>query len=612
MRRSLATRTADVESHLRPDDFFLLRWLGSPRLDPAEDRVACVQSWPDPASDSVASTVLVVSIAKGGVWSSNLGTQDRDPAWSPDGTTLALISNSGGRDRVWMLDLRGGNHRPLSESPASPRWPTWSPDGRWIAVLSDGDLWTIEVARGSARHLGPASSAVIPTFSAEGTIAYVRSDSEADAIWLVRPESSPREIVRPGGPVRSLAWSPDSSSLAWIGHRHGAAQGRNQHVYSFHLKSRRIQDLTVAIDRSAGAQIRGDDPRSLDPVDLTWQAELDRIHFTVAAEGRGKLIWVDPSGRTGSIINGEEACLSFCCGRRRCAAVVARVDSPGDLVVYEAGRRLSLLTSNAWLAGVAALAEPITAISGGLSIHGWMIRPTGPARAKLPLLLYMHGGPHVPWGYRFSFDFQRIVAAGRTLVYFNPRGSQGYGEAFSTACMGDWGGGDYWDALAILDSILKTGQVDPEHMAVMGESYGAYLAAWTVSKHQGFRAAICENGLYDLNAAFEESDDKQGLISEFGGDPAANPAFYFDRSPIHRVSAVNTDILLVHAEDDDNCLISQSEAYQAALEQAGRSVKLFRLPLEGHLVNLIGKPSSRATRAHAIDLFLRRHLENTA
>jgi dipeptidyl aminopeptidase/acylaminoacyl peptidase len=563
-------------------------------------------------SDTVASTVLVVSIAGGSIWRSNLGLRDRDPAWSPDGTTLALISNAEGRDRVWVLNLRGGDNRPLKESPASPRWPIWSPDGRWIAVLSDGDLWTIEVASGSAQHLGPASPVVVPAFSAEGTVAFVRSGAEGDAIWLVRAESSPQEMVQPGGPVRSLAWSPDSSSLAWIGHRHGAAPGRNQHVYSINVKSGRIQDLTAAMDRSVGARIRGDDPRSLDPIDLAWQAEPDRIYFTVADEGRGKLSWVDPSGQTGSIINGEEACLSFCCGRRRCAAIVARVDSPGDLFVYEAGRRLSLLNSNSWLSGVAVPAEPVMAISGGLSIHGWMLRPAGPARGRLPLLLYMHGGPHVPWGYRFSFDFQRIVAAGRTLVYFNPRGSQGYGEAFSTACIGDWGGGDYRDALAILDSILKTGQVDPERKAVMGESYGAYLAAWTVSEHQGFRAAICENGLYDLNAAFDESDDKRGLISEFGGDPATNPGFYLDRSPIHRVSAVNTDILLVHAEDDDNSLISQSEAYQAALLQAGRSVQLFRLPLEGHLVNLVGKPSSRTTRAQAIDLFLRRYLGSAA
>jgi dipeptidyl aminopeptidase/acylaminoacyl peptidase len=611
--RGRVSPAAGVEpGPLGPADLFRLRWIGSPRLDPAETQVACVESWPDQAADRVASKVVVVSIQDGGIWRSNLGIRDRDPAWSPDGARLALVSDSGGQDRVWTVDFPSGVSRPIATAPPSPRWPVWSPDGSLIAVLSGDELWTVGVASGIARCLGPAASAVVPTFSLAGMVAFVRAGNEGDAICVARSyESTARELLRPGGPVRSLAWSPDGSSLAWIGHRHGAVQGRNQHVYSIHLRSRRILDLTASIDRSAGSQIRGDDPRSLDPVDLDWQAD-GHVHFTVADEGRGMLKWVNQSGQIGSTLSGEEACLGFCHGRRGCVAVVARPDNPGDLVMFEGGRRRTLLSANGWLSGRAAPAEPLTVVSDGLSIQGWMIRSPAAASERLPLLLYLHGGPHTPWGYRFNFDHQRLVASGRALVYLNPRGSQGYGESFSTACIGDWGGVDYRDVIAMLKSALETRRVDPDHVAVMGESYGAYLAAWTISKSQGFRAAICENGLYDLTSAFEESDEKSALTSEFAGDPRMNPRFYQDRSPIHQVGSINCDVLLMHAEDDTNCRISQSEAYHTALQQAGRNVEFVRLPQEGHMVNLIGRPSSRSSRARAIELFLNRHLTRSA
>src|SRR5262249_58890933 len=85
----------------------------------------------------------------------------------------------------------------------------------------------------------------------------------------------------------------------------------------------------------------------------------------------------------------------------------------------------------------------------------WVMRPAGfVAGQRYPTLLSIHGGPHAQYGHNFFDEFQVYAGAGYAVVYTNPRGSQGYGEAFTEAVVGDWGGGDYADVMAALDEAL--------------------------------------------------------------------------------------------------------------------------------------------------------------
>ena len=74
--------------------------------------------------------------------------------------------------------------------------------------------------------------------------------------------------------------------------------------------------------------------------------------------------------------------------------------------------------------------------------------------ATWPALLNIHGGPHAQYGHGFFDEFQVYAGAGYGVVYANPRGSQGYGEAFTRAVIGDWGGGDFADVMAALDHAI--------------------------------------------------------------------------------------------------------------------------------------------------------------
>jgi dipeptidyl aminopeptidase/acylaminoacyl peptidase len=60
-------------------------------------------------------------------------------AWSPDGKTIAFVSNISGRNNLWLVPAEGGWPTQLTISDQRQTSPAWSPDGKWIAYISDYD-----------------------------------------------------------------------------------------------------------------------------------------------------------------------------------------------------------------------------------------------------------------------------------------------------------------------------------------------------------------------------------------------------------------------------------------------------------------------------------------
>jgi dipeptidyl aminopeptidase/acylaminoacyl peptidase len=94
-----------------------------------------------------------------------------------------------------------------------------------------------------------------------------------------------------------------------------------------------------------------------------------------------------------------------------------------------------------------------------------------------------------------------------------------------------------------------------------------------------------------------------------GGPPWERAREYVAASPLAAADQIRTPLLLIHAELDQNCPVAQSEQLLAALRQRGETAELVRLPGEGHLVNLTGRPSRRLARARAVDAWLDRYLQ---
>jgi len=144
---------------------------------------------------------------------------------------------------------------------------------------------------------------------------------------------------------------------------------------------------------------------------------------------------------------------------------------------------------------VAPYEELIYAAPDGQKVQGWVIHPSDfdPARpGGYPLAVYIHGGPHLMWGpgVRSMWHEWQVAAARGYVVFFcNPRGSDGYGNAWRLATQSNWGFADAPDIHAGIDALLARGYIDPRRIAVTGGSYGGYMTVWLIAHSDRFACA---------------------------------------------------------------------------------------------------------------------------
>ena len=263
-------------------------------------------------------------------------------------------------------------------------------------------------------------------------------------------------------------------------------------------------------------------------------------------------------------------------------------------------RRLTGL-NRGWTDAVALSApERFRFTRAGFELDVWVMRPAGfVAGRRYPTLLNIHGGPHAQYGHNFFDEFQVYAGAGYAVVYTNPRGSQGYGESFAQAVVGDWGGGDYADVMAALDEALARHPfIDPERLGVLGGSYGGFLTSWTVGHTKRFKAACSERAVNCQYTMFGTSDIGHSFnVVELGGPlPWEVMARYIERSPLTYAKDITTPLLILHSEDDLRCPIEQAEQLFVALKKLGREVRFVRFPRENHEMSRSGKPRHRLER----------------
>ncbi len=215
----------------------------------------------------------------------------------------------------------------------------------------------------------------------------------------------------------------------------------------------------------------------------------------------------------------------------------------------------------------------------------------------------VHGGPHAQYGYPFLDEFQVQAGAGYGVLYTNPRGSQGYGEAFTRAVVGDWGGGDAADVQAGLDEALgRYDWIDPARLGLLGGSYGGFMTSWIVGHSTRFKAACSERAVNSHVTMFGSSDIGHLFnVGELGGVlPWENMAKYLERSPLTYARDITTPLLIIHSEDDLRCPIGEGEQLFVALKTLRREVVFVRFPDENHELSRSGKPRHRLERFRII------------
>ncbi len=501
---------------------------------------------------------------------------DASPAWSPDGTLLAFVSDrSVKRDRrygggaVHLVDVATRDVRRLTAEDGRAAHPSWSPGGRWIAYVgseladdaspSQTHLWIVNVDGKSARRL---------------TDGLDRSVGQRPGGYLT---PSPPAWTREGAVLLYLVSDGPATHFYRLSEiERVALTGGRQVVHSF------------SVDRAArrAALLVGD---ALTPPEI-WLWEGVDLGDQAAELGLpGRLVTPLLTGQTETT---DESTAPEEPTTPTLRQITALNDALLSEVVLSAPEDLKVDRPD------------------GTVVEGWLLRPTVPVRGRLPLILSVHGGPHNYFGHTFSFDHQLLAASGIAVLYANPRGSGGYTEAFARAVCEDWGGEDFADLMALLDHAIERADppIDRSRLGITGSSYGGFMTCWAITQTDRFAAAVAGACISNLISFFGTSDIGASWGErEFGGTPHERLSWYLERSPLSHVERVKTPLLLYHGEADLRCPIEQSEQMFTALNRLGKVVELLRVPGESHAV-LNGSPAHRIEVRRAILDWFRSYL----
>jgi acylaminoacyl-peptidase len=262
-----------------------------------------------------------------------------------------------------------------------------------------------------------------------------------------------------------------------------------------------------------------------------------------------------------------------------------------------------------------APAEPFAVrATDGETVHGWLMRPPrARGRHKSPLILEVHGGPEAMYGWSFMHEFQVLAARGYAVLYTNPRGSKGYGEAFTARIFADWGNQDAADCLSAVEAASALPGIDAARLGVAGGSYGGFMTAWLVGHSDRFQAAVAMRGCYNF-ASFYGTSDIGPWFGDYilGGPVYAREALYRERSPLTYASQIRTPLLLIHSESDLRCPIEQAEQLFVQLRRLGQTpTELIRFPEESHNLSRSGRPDRRVERLEQMVAWFERFLGAT-
>jgi dipeptidyl aminopeptidase/acylaminoacyl peptidase len=280
--------------------------------------------------------------------------------------------------------------------------------------------------------------------------------------------------------------------------------------------------------------------------------------------------------------------------------IAQAMNRPADVHLYDpaakTARRITDM-NKALLSGLEMNpAEEFWFEGGGKDkVHGWLVKPPAFKASKTyPLVLLIHGGPHGPWKdeFHYRWNTQMYAARGYVIAEINFHASAGYGQAFSDAIVGDWGGKPYEDIMKGLAYLRATYPFISKTVAgAAGASYGGYLINWIMGQTDAFKCLISHDGVFDLRSMWGSTEELWFPEWEQKGTPWTNPEQYTKWSPSYYVKNFKTPTLVVHSQNDLRVPLEQGLQLFSSLQRMKVPSKLLYFPDEDHFVN---KPQNAA------------------
>jgi dipeptidyl aminopeptidase/acylaminoacyl peptidase len=454
----------------------------------------------------------------------------------------------------------------------------------------------------SARDLTPGDHDVPPfhlggqdmyAVSPDGQeLAYTSNIDEEEAtstnneIFIVpMAGGAPKKISKSPGSDSAPLYSHDGTNIAWRSMARAGYEADRSVLVVFQRSSGGLRELTQGFDRSVGS--------------FVWALDSSAIFFTAGDHGESP-IWFMPLEASepvevarlhaDDLIFGSQNQLYFTRESITAPNEIARVNVSGIRNGGEAQPAAVTYMNEASLSQIAMQPlEPFTFKGAeNAEVQGFMVKPPNfdPAK-KYPLKFLIHGGPQGAWGDSWTYRWNAglFAASGYVVVMINPHGSTGYGQKFTDAVSGDWGGKPYVDLMKGLDYVEKTFPfVDKNREAAMGGSYGGYMANWILGHTNRFKCVVSHDGMFNAESAYGTTEELWFSDWEYKGPPWNNRELYRKWSPHEYAKNFKTPALVVHGQLDYRLDVSQGFDLFTTLQRLKVPSKMLYFPDEGHWV----------------------------
>jgi dipeptidyl aminopeptidase/acylaminoacyl peptidase len=589
-------------AQLTPEQALQVRQIGDLRMSPDGRFVAFTVTEPVKGTDR-DSNLYLLNVETRQIRQLTFSPKNESsPRWKPDGRALAFLSDREGPSQVYLLPMDGGEGIRLTEGKHSIQSFEWSPDGRRISFLaaeprSDAEdkklnekddarvvdkdnrlarLWVFDIESKKVTKLTSAPwrvSDVNWKSAGDGFLVIASNQPEKDlptnriySIPLAGGE--PAEIFAPrGGQFGQLMISPDGKLLAWVGPRVDGPTATDLFIRP--IAGGEARNLTASVDRPFETNVWLKDGSIVSTVQRGFKTGFYRI----SADGK-------PEGMPPIDVNAGRG-FAAVPGKTVFAGQTA-VQQPEIHLWDEKGKPEKISRFNqSWEKISLTTPEFFTFRSfDGVEIEGSLLKPAD-STTKLPLITLVHGGPAGRWQDAFEPWGQMLVSRGYAIFYANIRGSTGYGQKFLESNRADWGGGDFKDLMAGIDSLIQKGIADPERLGIGGWSYGGYMSMWAVTQTNRFKASVAGAGLSDLASEF--GTENSSIYDEwYFGTPYERLDGFIRCSPITYIKNIRTPTLILQGEADTTDPIGQSQQFYRGAKRYGAPADLVLYPREGH------------------------------
>jgi dipeptidyl aminopeptidase/acylaminoacyl peptidase len=480
----------------------------------------------------------------------SLGGQD-NYAFSPDGQEICYTSNhdknpaASTNNDLWIVPVAGGPTKNITaDNPASDSTPLYSPDGKYIAYRAqqrpgdESDEFRLMVYD---RSTGKSKEAFTAT----------KSD------W-----------------VGTFIWSPDSIRVFFVSnHQEGADEGQMNVVWSTTVNPVPVK---LQLPKDAPEEVK----KAVRPVnnvvmveawargyadDLAFSPDGKTLFFTRMSIKRPNEIWklLLPPKTDWDNLPWGDALTHF-----------------NDGILSEiAMSRLQTF----WFEG-----------AHGDKVEGFIVKPPNfDEHKKYPVKFLIHGGPEGAWGDDWSYRWNpelfasptQATPSGYVVIMINFHGSTGYGQKFTDAINGDWGGAPYEDLMKGLDYAEKTYSfIDKNRECGLGASYGGYMINWIMGHTDRFKCLVSHDGMFNAESAWGDTEELWFNDWEFKGTPYDNREEYRKWSPHEYAKNFKTPTLVIHGQRDYRLDVSQGFDLFTTLQMEGVPSKMLYFPDEGHWV----------------------------